>query len=84
MKDALDDWLAQGLDGASARTVTLYQGTIAKALREQLGTVKLTGLTAGDVQAGLKVIAFRLSTRSVQICHNVLVRAIRHAGPTIW
>jgi hypothetical protein len=29
--DALEDWLAVGLDGLSARTVTLYRGTIAKA-----------------------------------------------------
>jgi hypothetical protein len=26
VNDALDDWLAQGLDGVSARTVTLYSG----------------------------------------------------------
>ena len=48
--DALDDWLAVGVDGLSARTVTLYRDTIAKALREELGTVRLTELTAGDVQ----------------------------------
>ena len=39
--DALDDWLTHGLDGVPARTVTLYRGTIAKALREELGTVRL-------------------------------------------
>jgi integrase len=77
--DALDDWLSEGLDGLSARTVLLYRGTMAKELREQLGDIKLRELTAGDVQAGLKKIASRLSTRSVQICHNVLARAIRHA-----
>ena len=38
VEDALEDWLAVGLDGLSARTVTLYQGTIAKALREELGS----------------------------------------------
>jgi integrase len=77
--DALDDWLAHGLDGVSARTVTLYKGTIAPVLREQLGTVRLTNLTAGDVQAALTAMAARMSTRTVQISHNVLVRAIRHA-----
>ena len=74
--DALDDWLSEGVDGLSARTVLLYRGTMAKELRAQLGDIKLRKLTAGDVQAGLKRIASRLSTRSVQICHNVLVRAI--------
>jgi hypothetical protein len=61
--DAPDDWLAVGLDGLSARTVTLYQDTIAKALREELGSVRLTELTAGDVQGALGVLASRLSTR---------------------
>jgi hypothetical protein len=40
--DALDDWLAHGVDGLSARTVTLYRGTIVKALDEELGAVSLT------------------------------------------
>src|SRR5271165_4744383 len=77
--DALDDWLAVGLDGLSARTVSLYRDTIAKALREELGTVRLTDLTAGDVQVALAAMASRVSTRTVQIVHNVLVRAIRQA-----
>jgi integrase len=59
--------------------VTVYEGTIAPVLREQLGAVKLTDLTAGNVQAALTALATGLSTRTVQISHNVLVRAIRHA-----
>jgi hypothetical protein len=35
--NALDDWLAHGVDGLSARTVILYRGTIVKALREEAG-----------------------------------------------
>jgi hypothetical protein len=77
VNDSLEDWLDRGLDGVSARTVTLYRGTIAKALTEGLGAVRLTDLTAGDVQAALTAMASRLSTRTVQIAHNVLVRAIR-------
>jgi integrase len=77
--DALDDWLADGLDGLAPSTVTLYRDTIAKALREELGSVKLTSLTAGAVQKALANLAARRSTRTVQIAHNVLVRAIRHA-----
>lgn len=75
----LDDWLAEGLSGVAPRTVKLYQGTIAAALRAELGAARLTALTAGDVQAALTVIAAESSSRTVQICHNVLVRAIRHA-----
>jgi hypothetical protein len=48
-------------------------------LRAQLGTVRLRELTAGDVQAALTALAARVSTRTVQITHNVLARAIRHA-----
>ena len=57
MEDALEDWLAIGLGGLSARTVTLYRSTIAKALPEELGSVRLTDLTAADVQKALTFIA---------------------------
>jgi integrase len=77
--DALEDWLAHGVDGLSERTVTLYRGTIVKALNEELGSVRLTELTASGVQGALASLASRLSTRTAQIAHNVLVRAIRHA-----
>jgi integrase len=77
--DALEDWLAHGTDGLSERTMTLYRGTIAKALNEELGGVRLTELTASDVYSALTALASRSSTRTVQIAHNVLVRAIRHA-----
>ncbi len=77
--DAHEDWVAHGLDGVSARTVTLYRGTIVKALEEEPGGVRLTELTAGDVQGALAAMVPRLSTRTLQIAHNVLVRAIRQA-----
>ena len=77
MGDALDGWLAHGVDGISECTVTLYRGTTVKALNEELGKIRLTELTASHVQGALVA---RLSTRTVQIAHNVLVRAIRHAG----
>jgi hypothetical protein len=77
--DALEDWLAHGVDGLSARTVTLYWGTIVKALTEELGAVRLTELTARDVHGALTAMASQRSTRTLQIAHNVLVRAIRQA-----
>jgi integrase len=79
VNNALDDWLETGLDGLAPSTVTVYRNTIAKALREELGTVELTKLTAGAVQKALANLAARVSTRTVQMAHNVLVRAIRHA-----
>jgi hypothetical protein len=60
--DALEDWLAVGLDGLSARTVTLYRDTIAKALSEKLGMVRLNDVTVADVQKALTAMATRLST----------------------
>ena len=79
VRDALDDWLASGLDLVAAPTVELYKGTIAKGLNEQIGAIRLSALTAGDVEAALAVLASSVSTRTVQISRNVLVRAIRHA-----
>ena len=76
--DALDDWLANGLNGRSDRTRELYRDTV-KALRERLGEVKLRELTAGDVQETLDALAGRLSTRSLQITRLCLERTIRHA-----
>ena len=67
------------MDGLAPRTVTLYRGTIVQALDEELGAVRLTELTASDVQRALAAMASRVSTRAVQIAHNVLVRAIRQA-----
>jgi integrase len=79
VNNTLDEWLETGLDGLAPATVTVYRNTIAKALREELGTVELTKLTAGAVQKALTNLAARVSTRTVQMAHNVLVRAIRHA-----
>jgi hypothetical protein len=44
VRDALADWLDRGVDGLSERTVTLYRGTIVKALNEELGAVRLKRL----------------------------------------
>jgi integrase len=79
VQDALDDWLAGGLDGASPATVALYKGTIVKALGERLGAIRLAALTAGDVETALAELASEVSSRTVQIARNVLVRTIRHA-----
>jgi integrase len=76
--NALDDWLAGGLNGRSDRTRELYGDTV-KPLRERLGEVKLRELTAGDVQETLDALAGRLSTRSLQITRLCLEWAIRHA-----
>jgi hypothetical protein len=60
--NALEDWLAHGVDGLSERTVTLYRDTMTKALKAELGAVRLTELNAGDVQRAPAAMAPR-STR---------------------
>src|SRR5215469_1305980 len=75
---ALDDWLAEGLSGRSARTVQLYRDGVAP-LAEQLGSLQLRKLSAAQVRSAMAGLSGRLSTRSHHIAHNCLVRAIRHA-----
>jgi hypothetical protein len=59
--DALEDWLTHGVDGLSERTVTLYRDTSAIALNEELGSVRLTDLTASAVHRALSALASRSS-----------------------
>jgi hypothetical protein len=46
---------------------------------EVLGAKPLRKLSAADVRTALAGLSDHLSTRSMQIAHNCLVRAIRHA-----
>ncbi len=75
---AVDAWLTEGLSGRSARTVALYRDGV-KPLTDKLGAMPLRKLTAANVRSALNSLNEQLSTRSLQIAHNCLVRAIRHA-----
>ncbi len=75
---AVDAWLEHGLSGRSARTVQLYRDGV-KPLAEKVGARPLTKLSAADVRSALAELSGHLSTRSLQIAHNCLARAIRHA-----
>jgi integrase len=78
VRAAVDVWLAEGLSGRSVRTVTLYRDGV-KPLTDKLGATPLRKLTAASVRSALASLSDQLSTRSLQIAHNCLVRAIRHA-----
>ncbi len=78
VRQAVDDWLREGLDGTSDRTRTLYEGLLGPLL-EILGARPLRLLSAGDVRTGLGKLADRYSTRSLQITRLSLERVIRHA-----
>jgi integrase len=78
VQDALDAWFAEGLSGRAPRTLQLYRDGVAP-LAQRLGRIPLRKLTAADVRSALTDMSDRMSTRSIQIAHNCLVRAIRHA-----
>ena len=78
VRQAVDDWLREGLDGTSDRTSTLYEGLLGPLL-DAIGARPLRVLSAGDVRMALSKLATRYSTRSLQITRNSLERAIRHA-----
>jgi integrase len=78
VRAAVDDWLEHGLSGRSARTVQLYRDGV-RPLTDRIGARPLCKLSAADVRSALAALSDQLSTRSLQIAHNCLVRAIRHA-----
>jgi integrase len=78
VRAAVEDWLEHGLSGRSARTVQLYRDGV-RPLTDRIGSRPLRKLSAADVRSALAVLSEQLSTRSLQIAHNCLVRAIRHA-----
>jgi integrase len=75
---AVKEWLDQGLSGRSERTVELYRDGI-RPLIDLIGHKQLGKLTAADVRSALAELSSRMSTRSLQIAHNCLVRVIRQA-----
>jgi integrase len=78
VREAVEDWLHEGLDDTSERTRTLYEGLLEPMLA-MIGAKPLRDLSAGDVRSALGELVTRYSTRSLQITRNSLERAIRHA-----
>ena len=70
VREAVDDWLREGLDGTSERTRTLYEGLLGPLL-EVIGARPLRDLSAGDVRSALGKLAARYSTRSLQITRQL-------------
>jgi len=78
VRAAVEDWLEHGLSGRSARTIRLYRDGV-RPLTDRLGARPLRKLSAADVRSALLAPSEQLSTWSLQIAHNCLVGAIRHA-----
>jgi len=78
LRRAAQDWLADGLEGRSAKTVKKYENVLAPILTA-IGSRRLRELTADDVRQALAAMAARYSSAAVAMGHNALTRAIRHA-----
>jgi hypothetical protein len=78
VRQAAQDWLATGLDGRSAKTITKNQN-ILKRILKSIGARKLRLLTAADVRRALAAMAAGYSSAAVTMGHLALKRAIRHA-----
>jgi integrase len=78
VQNAVEDWLAHGLDGRSAKTISTNREVLAP-LTAIIGAAKLRELRAADVRSALRELATARSSRAVQMARNSLVRAIRYA-----
>ena len=78
VRQAAQDWLANGLDGRSAKTVTKNQNALEPILKV-IGTRKLRQLTAADVRQARATMATTYSSAAVIMGHLALKRAIRYA-----
>jgi integrase len=78
VRQAAQDWLATGLDGRSAKTITKNQNVLEPILKV-IGARKLRELTAADVRQALAQMADRYSSAAVSMGHLAIKRAIRHA-----
>jgi integrase len=78
VRQAADDWLANGLAGRSPKTVKKNQNMIEPILKV-IGARKLRELSAANVRRALSKMAAGYSSSAVTMDHLALKRAIRHA-----
>jgi integrase len=78
VRRAAEDWLKEGLDGRSPKTIKKNENVLTPILAT-IGARRLRELTAGDVHQALTTMALRYSSAAVAMGHNALTRAIRHA-----
>jgi integrase len=78
VEQCLDDWFARGLPGRSAKTVQTYR-EVTTPLLKIIGRTVLVKLTAPEVHRALVKLGKGRSTRTLQIAHRCLVRAITQA-----
>jgi hypothetical protein len=78
VRQAAGDWLANGLDGRTAKTIKKNENVLEPILTA-VGARKLRELSAADVRQALSKMATGYSSAAVTMGHLALKRAIRHA-----
>jgi integrase len=78
VRQAAEDWLANGLAGRSAKTIKKNENVLEPILKV-IGARKLRELTAAAVRLALSTMAAKYSSAVVTMGHLALKRAIRHA-----
>lgn len=79
VKDAVEDWLARGLKGRDADTVTTNRILADNHVIPLIGKKKLKDLRADEVDDWLDGLTDKLATRTLQGVHAILKRSIRQA-----
>jgi len=82
VRQAADDWLADGLQGRAAKTIKKNQNVLEPILTV-IGARKLRDLTADEVRQALAAMASDYSSAAVTMGHLALKRAIRTPKPAI-
>jgi integrase len=78
VRQAAKDWLEEGLDGRSAKTIKKNENVLEPILKV-IGGRKLRQLSAADIRQALSKMASGYSSAAVTMGHLALKRAIRHA-----
>jgi integrase len=79
VKEAVDDFLDQGMKGKAKETIDNYRSLADNNLIPYLGAAKLKKLTADELDKWMDKRAEELSTRTLRLVHQILERTIRHA-----
>ena len=78
VRQAAEDWLREGLEGRSAKTIKKNENVLEPLLKV-VGARKLRQLSAADVRQALSMMAAGYSSAVVTMGHLALKRTIRHA-----
>ncbi|MEV8535026.1 site-specific integrase [Streptomyces sp. NPDC051211] len=79
VKQAVEDWLAQGLKGKASTSIDTYRSLASTHIYSELGAAKLRLLEADDVDEWLDGRATVLASTSLRLLLSILSRSIAHA-----